>query len=269
MLPGQVDLSWSQPAYIGSPAIQGYDLYWGTTKASQPQVIHLQTPVTTHTDAPWQNGATSPQAVQGQPIYYHVVAINDAGLSGPDSNVACAIPQGTLVAFDWCPAPEGSPPEQEILNRTVVVGGQGLPVSDVNATLVTVTVSGKDGSHTDIDVTAAGTPLPTVSVYNGGAGTPPLPPLTLLHVPAPNASAPAISVRVVVKERHDAAGTCLVGVGGCLAFLPLDPTDTAWLTDGGRADGLVVEASVTGPDGEVAHARLILPYAGQVMAARP
>ncbi|MEA3202946.1 MAG: hypothetical protein QOI63_612 [Thermoplasmata archaeon] len=267
-LPSEVDLTWDAPAVVGSPGIQSYILHWGLSAASQPN--NLAVPAdTTYTDKPWTNGAPA-----GQPIYYAVSVVNDAGLESLGrSNVACAVPKGTPVLTAPPCEVESSFQETEILRQDIPIGGQHLDVPGVEVDLVTVAIGPDSGdpTYTDIAVTVAGQGLPPIGIYTAGLDLGMGAPIHILDVPATGIDVPQYTLHLVVTQTHDPQHHfCPTKVGGaCPIDLPMDVADPTWFAGPGSQAFLAVQATLTGPGGTVADRTAFIPYVGQILIQPP
>ncbi|HEV3472665.1 MAG TPA: hypothetical protein VG408_05600, partial [Actinomycetota bacterium] len=92
----------------------------------------------------------------------------------------------------------------------------------------------------DINITAAGTPLPTITLNSQGFLTEPI------HVELVQIAKESTTAAVKLFYRFDPdVTTCQLGVGGnCVVSLPLDPTDVWWTTENGPAAELIILAKI-------------------------
>lgn len=92
----------------------------------------------------------------------------------------------------------------------------------------------------DINITAADTPLPTITLNSQGFLT------EKIHVELVQIAKESTSAAVKLFYRFDPdVTTCQLGVGGnCVVSLPLDPTDVRWTTEEGPAAELIILAKI-------------------------
>lgn len=92
----------------------------------------------------------------------------------------------------------------------------------------------------DINITAAGTPLPTITMNSQGFLT------EKIHVELVQLAKESTTAAVKLFYRFDPdVTTCQLGVGGnCVVSLPLDPTDVRWTTENGPSAELIILAKI-------------------------
>ena len=127
----------------------------------------------------------------------------------------------------------------------------------------------------DINITAAGTPLPTLTVNSQGFLT------EKVHVELVQIAKESTTAAVKLFYRFDPdVTTCQLGVGGnCVVSLPLDPTDVRRTTESGPAAELIILAKIdvgkvdingTAADVDVPNPLYVrIPLLGQVRAILP
>lgn len=127
----------------------------------------------------------------------------------------------------------------------------------------------------DINITAAGTPLPTITLNSQGFLTEPI------HVELVQIAKESTTAAVKLFYRFDPdVTTCELAVGGqCVVSLPLDPTDVRWTTESGPSAELIILAKIdvgkvdingTAADVDVPNPLYVrIPLLGQVRAILP
>ncbi len=115
-------------------------------------------------------------------------------------------------------------------------------VGPVDARLITIDGAPQPAKPKmyDINITAAGTPLPTITLNSQGFLT------QKIHVELVQLAKESTTAAVKLFYRFDPdVTTCQLGVGGtCVVNLPLDPTDVRWTTESGPAAELIILAKI-------------------------
>ncbi len=147
---GVVKLSWSAPASDGGAAVNGYDVYRGTSAGGESV-----TPVATNVSG---TSFTDTGLVNGTTYFYSVAAVNAVGVS-PQSGEASATPQATVpsapsglvasggngsVALSWSvPASNGgSPITGYDVYRGTSTGGESATPAATNVSATSFTDTG-------------------------------------------------------------------------------------------------------------------------------
>lgn len=247
--PGQVRLSWEPPAETYGRAVDGYDIYRGSSpEAMQP--IAQTGGAGSHTDT---------TASMAGANYYRIRA-RTAGLQGSASAAACSVagpwgpplvpPVGTA-----CPASDGWVEERVHSERRT------LEPRSVDRQVIEVR-GGQDPSDPlayRVEVSVADGPPMAASVYTGGAQLPPVE-LDLVHERTPYAWA-----SLDVSRRYpDVPRTCMLRLNDeCVASTPVEPTPGQILGTASQAH-LLVEFEAGVDDRLLVTQSIRLPFGGNV-----
>jgi hypothetical protein len=164
--------------------------------------------------------------------------------------------------------------EKVLLEETPVVTPAVGPI-DVDLVTIDGAPQAANPKLYDITITAAGQPLPTITMNSRGLLTEPI------HVELVQITKEATAAAVQLSYRFDPRRTsCELGVGGvCVVRVPVDPTDLDWTTQSGPSAELIImakldvgDADINGvaPDVDVPSPLYIrIPLVGQVTAILP
>lgn len=164
--------------------------------------------------------------------------------------------------------------ERVLVEETPVVTPAVGPV-DLDLVTIDGAVQAANPKLYDIDITAAGTALPTITMNNRGVLTQPM------HVELVQLAKEKTEGAVKIFYRFDPDMTsCELALGGtCVVRLPVDPTDVQWTTDSGPPAELIIltkvnvgKADINGiaADVDVPNPLYIrIPLLGQVSAIVP
>ena len=160
---------------------------------------------------------------------------------GKDGNINFGLSnanQATLLLGDPGPLLPGWT-EKVLVEETTVTTPAVGPVDLDLITIDGAPQAGKPKLY-DINITAAGMPLPTITMNSQGFLTEPI------HVELVQLAKESTTAAVKLFYRFDPdVTTCQLGVGGnCVVSLPLDPTDVRWTTEEGPAAELIILAKV-------------------------